>query len=95
MTPEIMTVFSVLILTVLLLVFGVLRIDLIAVLCMLALGWFGILTPGEALSGFSSNAVIAMIAVMAMGNGVAKTGVMNRFAGFILGIAGNSSQIHC
>jgi len=92
MTPDIMTVLSVLILTVLLLVLGVLRIDLVAVLCMLALGWFGILTPGEALSGFSSNAVIAMIAVMVMGNGVAKTGVMNRFASFILRVAGSSRR---
>ena len=92
MTPEIMTVLSVLILTVLLLVFEVLRIDLIAVLCMLALGWSGILTPGEALSGFSSNAVIAMMAVMIMGNGIAKTGVMNLFAGFILGIVGSSKR---
>ncbi|MEW6334069.1 MAG: hypothetical protein AB1558_07345 [Thermodesulfobacteriota bacterium] len=34
---------------------------------MLALGWTGVLRPPEALSGFSSNAVIAMIAVMVMG----------------------------
>ena len=92
MTPEIMTVLSVLILTVALLVFEVLRIDLIAVLCMLALAWSGILTPGEALSGFSSNAVIAMMAVMIMGDGIAKTGVMNLFAGFILGIVGSSRR---
>ena len=92
MTPEIMTVLIVLILTVVLLVFEVLRIDLIAVLCMLALGWSSILTPAETLSGFSSNAVIAMMAVMVMGSGIAKTGVMNLFASFILGIVGSSKR---
>ena len=92
MTFEIMTVLSILIVTVILLIFEVLRIDLIAILCMLALGWSGILTPGEALSGFSSNAVIAMMAVMVMGIGIAKTGVMNTFAGFILRIAGSSKR---
>jgi len=92
MTFEIMTVLSILIVTVILLIFEVLRIDLIAILCMLALGWSGILTPSEALSGFSSNAVIAMMAVMVMGNGIAKTGVMNSFSAFILRIAGNSKR---
>jgi len=92
MTFEIMTVLSILIVTVILLIFEVFRIDLIAILCMLALGWSGILTPGEALSGFSSNAVIAMIAVMVMGNGIAKTGVMNSFSTFILRIAGSSKR---
>jgi len=92
MTAEILTVLFVLLFTVILLVFEVLRIDLIAVLCMLALGWSGILTPGEALSGFSSNAVIAMMAVMIMGNGIAKTGVMNSFARFIIGIVGSGKR---
>lgn len=53
MTIEILAVLIILFLTILLLVFEVFRIDLVAVLCMLALGWTGILTPSEALSGFS------------------------------------------
>ncbi len=76
--------------TIILLVFEVFRIDLIAILAMLALGWTGILTPAETLSGFSSNAVIAMIAVMIMGSGIAKTGVMNKFSSYILKIVGKS-----
>lgn len=92
MTLEILIVLSILILTVLLLILGTLRIDLVAVLCMLALAWSGVLTPTEALSGFSSNAVIAMMAVMVMGSGIAKTGVMNVFSTFILRIAGSSKR---
>lgn len=78
--------------TIVLLVLEVFRIDLIALLCMLALGWTGILTPSETLSGFSSNAVIAMIAVMVMGTGIARTGVMNSFSRLIISIAGKSMR---
>lgn len=88
MTPDIMTVLAVLILTVFLLAFDLLRIDVIALVCLLALGWTGVLTPSEALSGFASNAVLAMIAVMVMGRGIEKTGVMDRFARAVIGAAG-------
>ena len=81
MDDGILTVLVILVTTVFLLAFEVFRIDLVAVLCMLALAWTGVLTPVEALSGFSSNAVIAMMAVMIMGGAIAKTGVMNIFAG--------------
>ncbi|MBN2070462.1 MAG: SLC13 family permease [Candidatus Krumholzibacteriota bacterium] len=92
MEIEILTVLAILTATVVLLIFEVFRIDFIAILCMLALGWTGILTPGEALSGFSSNAVIAMMAVMIMGNGLAKTGIMNSFSAFILRLVGSSKR---
>lgn len=83
MEKEIFTLLVITAVTVILLILEVFRIDLIAIICLLSLGWTGILTPAEALSGFSSNAVIAMIAVMIMGTGIAKTGVMNHFSGFL------------
>jgi len=92
MTVEIAFLLAILIITVILLVFELLRIDVVAILCMLALGWSGILEPLEALSGFSSNAVIAMIAVMIMGNGIAKTGVMQRFSRYIVTVAGKDRR---
>jgi di/tricarboxylate transporter len=92
MEKEIITVLTITVITVILIIFEVLRIDLIAIICMLALGWSGILTTTEALSGFSSNAVIAMISVMIMGNGIAKTGVMNNFSGFLVRIVGSSKR---
>jgi len=92
MTIEIMIVLTILFFTVLMLVFEVLRIDFIAILCMLSLGWTGILTPAESLSGFSSNAVIAMMAVMIMGNGISRTGIMKKFSNYILHFAGKSRQ---
>ena len=84
MDPAILTVLIILIATVVMLVFEFVRIDVAALLCMLALGWTGVLTPHEALSGFSSNAVIAMMAVMILGQGVAKTGIMDRFSRAVL-----------
>ena len=78
------TVLIILIATVIMLVFEVVRIDVVAILCMLALGWTGVLTPQETLSGFSSNAVIAMIAVMILGQAIANTGIMDRFSRAVL-----------
>ncbi|RQV98192.1 MAG: SLC13 family permease, partial [Calditrichaeota bacterium] len=85
-------VMVILVLTVILFVLDVLRIDLVAILCMLALGWSGILEPLEAISGFSSNAVIAMIAVMVMGYGISQTGIMDRFSGWIVRIVSGSKR---
>ncbi len=84
MDPAIITVLIILVATAILLVFEVVRIDVVAIVCMLALGWTGVLTPQEVLSGFSSNAVIAMIAVMVLGQGIAKTGIMDRFSRAVL-----------
>jgi di/tricarboxylate transporter len=84
MDPLITTVLIILIVTVIMLVFEVFRIDVVALVCMLALGWTGVLTPQETLSGFSSNAVIAMLSVMILGQGIAKTGIMDRFSRAVL-----------
>ena len=80
MDAEILIVLTILGITVLMLVTEVVRIDVTALLAMLALSWTGILSTSEALSGFSSNAVVAMIAVMIMGEGIARTGIMSRFS---------------
>ncbi|MBN2383949.1 SLC13 family permease [bacterium] len=94
MTPVILTVLIILILTVVMIVFELVRIEVTALLCMLALGWTGVLTTQEALSGFSSNAVIAMMGVMILGQGIAKTGIMNRFSQAILKKVGtNKSRV--
>jgi di/tricarboxylate transporter len=74
------------------LIFQIIRIDLVAILCMLSLGWTGILEPEEMLSGFSSSAVFAIISVMIMGRGIARTGVMDRFSGFVVRRAGNNRR---
>jgi Na+/H+ antiporter NhaD/arsenite permease-like protein len=89
---EMIIVLTILVATASLLILDKIRIDVVAILCMLALAWAGILQPLEALAGFSSNAVITMIAVMIMGRGIARTGVMAGFARLVLRYAGNSRR---
>jgi len=87
-----LTVLIILSATVLFLVFEIIRIDVVAIVCMLALGWTGILDTREMLSGFSSNAVVVMMAVMIMGRGIAKTGIMDRFSQLVLKKAGDDRR---
>jgi di/tricarboxylate transporter len=92
MDTAILIVLTILIATVVMLAFEFFRIDVVAILCMLALGWSGVLEPREALSGFSSNAVIAMMAVMIIGRGIAKTGIMDRFSRAVVKRAGTKRR---
>jgi len=84
METEIIIVLTIMSFTIFMLVTEIVRIDVTALITMLALSWSGILTTGEALAGFSSNAVVAMIAVMILGEGVARTGMMSRFSKWLL-----------
>jgi di/tricarboxylate transporter len=86
--PGIITVLIILSATAIMLVIDVVRIDIVAIGCMLALGWSGVLDPQETFSGFSSNAVIAMLSVMILGRGIARTGIMDSFSKFIISKAG-------
>jgi Na+/H+ antiporter NhaD/arsenite permease-like protein len=70
MDSSILLVLAVLAVTVFFLVVDVVRIDVVAIVCMLALGWAGVLSPKEVFSGFSSNAVMAMMGVMILGQGI-------------------------
>ena len=89
MDTQVIIVLSILLLTAVLFLIDVLRIDIVAILCLLALAWTGILEPLEALSGFSSNAVISIVAVTMMGRGIAGTGLMDRFSRAVVKIAGH------
>ncbi|MDD4765572.1 MAG: SLC13 family permease, partial [Atribacterota bacterium] len=94
MLTQQLIVIIILIATIMLFIFDILRVDLVAILCMLSLGWSGILEPLEAISGFSSNAVIAMIAVMVIGSGIYKTGIMEKFSRWIIKIvSGNKRKL--
>ena len=66
------------------------RVDVVGLLLMVLLPLIGLVAPEKAISGLSSNAVVSIIAVMIIGAGLDKTGVMNKLAGFIVKIAGKS-----
>ena len=78
--------------TVILFVSSRVRVDLVAVLAGLALAWLGLITPVEAVSGFASNAVIAMASVMILAYGIERTGVTSRLASAIIRYAGSGER---
>lgn len=92
MTLEIALVLGVLAVTVVLFVVDWLRVDIVALLVMVSLPWLGLVEPKEALGGLSSNAVVSIIAVMILGYGMDRSGIMNRVTRPILRVAGSSER---
>ena len=92
MTTEILLVIIVLIITITLFVIEKLRVDIIAILIMIILAWLGLISPSDAFSGFSSNAVIAIIGVMILGYGMDRSGVMDHLTRPVMRIAGASEK---
>ncbi len=74
----------------LLFVTGRLRSDLVAVCVALSLVVCGVLTPEEALSGFSNPIVIMMVGLFVVGGGIFSTGLAKMVGSRILGMAGQN-----
>jgi len=100
-SPEIAVVMGILLLTVFLFAFEVVGVDVAAVTVMVLLGllssfndFLGLAQPlvptSELFRGFSSNAVMSIIAVMIIGAGLDKTGLMGKVAVTILKLAGRT-----
>jgi di/tricarboxylate transporter len=98
---QIAVVLNLLLLTVFLFAFEVVGVDVAAVSIMVLLGLishFGgaiglpqpLVSGRELFGGFSSNAVVSIIAVMIVGAGLDKTGLMSKVASFIIKVAGNT-----
>jgi di/tricarboxylate transporter len=90
LTTDMIIVFGLLGLAIFLFVTDLLRVDLVGLLMMVVLPLSGVIGPEEAIAGLSSNAVVSIIAVMILGAGLNKTGVMNVVASQIVKIAGSS-----
>ncbi len=100
-TIEIAWVMTILLLTIYLFAFEIVSVDVAAATVMVLLGLTSLFYPVMGLQeglvdathlfdGFSSNAVISIIAVMIIGAGLDKTGLMSRVAAFILKIGGTT-----
>ncbi|TAJ44076.1 SLC13 family permease [Methanofollis fontis] len=92
METEIILMLLVLGVTVLLFITEAIRVDVVALLVLVMLFWFGLVTPVEAFSGFASNAVIAVISIMILGRGIERTGIMGRLSRSIVGVAGTDEK---
>ena len=84
MNPQIATVLAVLAFTIALFVLEWVGGGVVGVIMMLSLPRLGRVTPADAISGLSSNAVVSIIAVIIIGAALDKTEVMNRLARSIL-----------
>lgn len=71
-------------------VWGKVRSDIVAVISMILLMCFNILTPQEALSGFSSEVVVLMIGIFIVGGALVSTGLAKLISGKIVKYAGHS-----
>ncbi len=92
MTLSIILVMGVLFLAILLFIFEWVRVDVVGILMMIILPLLGLVSPKEAISGLSSNAVVSIIAVIIIGAGLDKTGAMNSLARVLLKFAGRSES---
>lgn len=99
LTPQMIAVLGLLVLTIILFAFEIVRVDIAAIFVMVLLGLLslvpglqGMADPTKLFDGFASNAVISLIAVMIVGTGLDKTGIMSRVAVSILHIAGVSER---
>lgn len=69
---------------------GKVRSDLVALCALLALLLCQILTPEEALSGFSNSVVIMMVGLFIVGGAILQTGLAKMISSRIMGFAGQS-----
>ena len=99
LTAEMVAVMAILALTIFLFAFEIVRVDVAAVAIMVLLGltsmlpdYSGLVPIGNLFDGFSSNAVISIIAVMIIGAGLDKTGIMSQLAGKILKYGGQTES---
>jgi di/tricarboxylate transporter len=76
----------------LLLLSGRLRADFVALLIAVALSVSGVLTPQEALSGFSRAAVITIMAIFVLAEGLRRTGLTERAGNLLLRLAGGAER---
>lgn len=107
LTPEMIWVLGIIAFTIFLFVSEIVRVDVAAVSIMILLGltalfapiageWIGLrqalVDPHDLFAGFSSNAVISIIAVMIIGGGLDRTGVVSKLANIIVRVSGRTER---
>ncbi|MEX2528186.1 MAG: SLC13 family permease [Gemmatimonadota bacterium] len=90
MSWDVILVLGILLVTVGLFVSDLLRLDVVALLALLALSLTGLLTPGEALAGFSDPVVIMIAGLFVVGDGLFQTGVARAMGRLPARLAGDS-----
>jgi di/tricarboxylate transporter len=88
LTIEIALVLSILVVSVVLFISAKIRMDVIALMVLGSLVVTGLVTPPEAVAGFSNGAVIAVWAMFILSNALTRAGIANMIGQSVLRLAG-------
>jgi len=88
MTPEIVTALAILAATIAVFVSDRIRLDVVAVLAVLALTLTGLVTPQQAVAGFGATVVVVIGGLFVVGEGLFRTGVAFRVGDWLVDAAG-------
>ncbi len=92
MTGAILFVFGLLLVAIILFASGLFRLDVVAIMVILALMLSGLLSPGEALAGFGDPVVLLIAGLFVVGEGLLRTGVAYAVGNWLMGVAGTSEN---
>ena len=92
MTSDILILTGILAGAILLFITGWVRVDLVALIVLVSLVFTGLLTPAEAVSGFSNPAVITIWAVLILSAGLTRTGVAKFVGDLLVRFAGSNEK---
>jgi di/tricarboxylate transporter len=90
MTPEMWIAIGILAFAILFFVTEWLRLDVVALIVVVALMVSGLLTPAEAISGFSNTLVLTIAALFVIGGAILQTGLAGIIGNSVLKIAGTN-----
>ena len=92
LTPDIFLVLGIITITIILFVTEMVRVDVVACLVLVLLGLTRLVPSNLLFSGFSSDAVIALIGVMIMCAGLERSGVVAKMAHYLTRLGGSSES---
>ncbi len=90
MTGEMLFIFCLLMLTIVLFISDQIRMDLVALMVVVALAVSGVITPAETVSGFGQSIVVMIAALFIVGEGLFRTGVAAAVGNRLLRMGGGS-----
>jgi len=90
MTFEIALVLGILLISLILFISEIIRMDVVAMLVLGTLAVTGLVTPDEAFAGFSNSAVITVWAMFILSEGLTRTGIANIIGVQVMRVAGRS-----
>ena len=92
MTGEILFVFGLLLVTIILFVSGLSRLDVVAIMVIVALILSGLLSPTAALAGFGDPVVLLIAGLFVVGEGLFRTGVAYAIGDWLMRVAGTNEN---